>query len=131
MKKNKMLYISKDNTTILKKTLKKAGYYIVEIPGNEIHNEKEFLTFMEQSFKLPDSAGWDSYADWMTDLDWIASRHICIVINDYKRFLEFDTKSKKVAMSIFKADILPFWEREVLDTMVGGKTKSFMVYMVV
>lgn len=33
-------------------------------------------------------------------------------------------------MKYFEEDILPFWEHDVLNCMVGGECKKFMVYLV-
>lgn len=86
---------------------------------------------MVEKFKLPDNNGWDSYADWMTDLGWIPNRHICIIIDDYKQFLKSDPEAKKIAMRIFTNNVLPFWEKDVLRVARNWETRLFKIYMVV
>jgi len=130
MEQNKAQYISKENLLKVEEGKKVEGYYMVNIPGKKIQSKKDFLEFMAQKFKLPDSDGWDSFFDWMRDLSWIPNRKICIIINDYQEFLESDIRAKKYADDLLEW-ILLFWKGEVQTTVVGGKTRTFVVYMVV
>lgn len=125
--------ISRVNTTDileLEKNAKKNECYIVNIQGNNIQTKKSFLELMAEKFLLPDSTGWDSFTDWMTDLSWIDNPCFCIIIKDYTDFLKKDTESKEIVMEIFKENILPFWENGVTQTVVEGKPRSFKVYLV-
>jgi hypothetical protein len=66
----------------------------------------------------------------MKDLSWIPNRRICVIIDDYSSFLRKDSKARKDSIELFKDDILPFWEKDVLKFVVGGKTRVFKVYLV-
>ncbi|KPG72145.1 hypothetical protein AEQ18_02390 [Enterococcus sp. RIT-PI-f] len=85
---------------------------------------------MKKKFELPDSSGWDSYTDWMTDLSWIDNQCFCIVIEDYANFLKNDAEAKKIVIEIFEEDILPYWQKDVMKTVVDGKPRLFNVYLV-
>lgn len=128
--KNEILRIDPTDILILEKKAKKNGCYIINIQGSNIQTKKEFLELMEKEFALPDSAGWDSYTDWMTDLSWIENQCFCIIINEYTNFLKEDDEAKEMVFEIFKEDILPFWENNVMKTIVDGTPRSFNVFLV-
>ncbi|MBC2250452.1 barstar family protein [Listeria cossartiae subsp. cayugensis] len=130
MTKNEILRVNTIDILELEKNAKKNECYIVNIQGNNIQTKKIFLELMAEKFLLPDSIGWDSFTDWMTDLSWIDNPCFCIIIKDYTDFLKKDTESKEIVMEIFKEDILPFWENGVTQTVVEGKPRSFKVYLV-
>ncbi|MBF2675827.1 barstar family protein [Listeria marthii] len=130
MIKNEILRVNTIDILELEKNAKKNECYIVNIQGDNIQTKKSFLELMAEKFLLPDSIGWDSFTDWMTDLSWIDNPCFCIIIKDYTDFLKKDTESKEIVMEIFKEDILPFWENGVTQTVVEGKPRSFKVYLV-
>jgi len=66
--KNKIIHITKQDSNLLRECFDKSNYYIVEINGSEIQSKNDLLQSMKINFKLPDSFGWDSFIDWMTDL---------------------------------------------------------------
>ncbi|EAC2784888.1 barstar family protein [Listeria monocytogenes] len=130
MIKNEILSVNTIDILELEKNAKKNECYIVNIQGGNIQTKKSFLELMTEKFLLPDSTGWDSFTDWMTDLSWIDNPCFCIIIKDYTDFLKKDIESKEIVMEIFKEDILPFWENGVTQTVVEGKPRSFKVYLV-
>jgi hypothetical protein len=131
MTKNEVLYVKQSEIFGLEQKLRESNCYIVKIQGNNIQTKEEFLEFMEEKFMLPDSLGWDSFTDWMTDLSWINNLCFCIIVNDYTDFLKKDDASKKIVLDIFEEEILPFWEKEVTKISVAGKPRSFKVYLVI
>ncbi|MBC2000707.1 barstar family protein [Listeria marthii] len=130
MIKNEILRVNTIDILELEKNAKKNECYIVNIQGDNIQTKKSFLELMAEKFLLPDSIGWDSFTDWMTDLSWLDNPCFCIIIKDYTDFLKKDTESKEIVMEIFKEDILPFWENGITQTVVEGKPCSFKVYLV-
>ncbi|MBC1340066.1 barstar family protein [Listeria welshimeri] len=130
MLKNEILRVNTTDILELEKNAKTNECYIVNIQGDNIQTKKSFLGLMSEKFLLPDSTGWDSFTDWMTDLSWIDNPCFCIIIRDYTDFLKKDIESKEIVMEIFKEDILPFWENDVTQTVFEGKTRSFKVYLV-
>lgn len=130
MTNNVISYINRMEVKKLKIQLKTVDCYTVEVPGTKIQTKRSFLDFMGEKFAMPDYQGWDAYADWMTDLSWIPNQQICVIIDDYGSFLRKDPRARKDSMEIFKDDILPFWEKDVLKFVVGGKTRVFNVYLV-
>lgn len=130
MVKNEILHVNKNDIFYLEKESSRENCFTVKIQGKDIQTKEAFLKFMEKQFMLPDSSGWDSFTDWMTDLSWIDRSCFCIVINNYRDFLKKDEASKKTVFEIFEEDILPFWEEEVTKISVDGKPRSFKVYLV-
>lgn len=47
------------------------------------------------------------------------------------KFFQHEPELKNEIILDFKEIILPFWQEEVVDIVVGGKEKSFMVYLVI
>lgn len=106
------------------------NYYIFTIDGNKVSTKKEFFDAVEILFSFPTSCKnkVSRFDDWMMDLSWLDSdRGICIVIDNFERFLRDDLEFKDLVMDDFRQDILPFWEETVLTTVKDGKTRKMDV----
>lgn len=106
------------------------NYYIFTIDGNKVSTKKEFFDAVETLFSFPTSCKnkVSRFDDWMMDLSWLDSdRGICIVIDNFERFLRDDLEFKDLVMDDFRQDILPFWEETVLTTVKDGKTRKIDV----
>lgn len=106
------------------------NYYIFTIDGNKVSTKKEFFDAVETLFSFPTSCKnkVSRFDDWMMDLSWLDSdRGICIVIDNFERFLRDDLEFKDLVMDDFRQDILPFWEETVLTTVKDGKTRKMDV----
>ena len=106
------------------------NYYIFTIDGNKVSTKKEFFDAVEILFSFPTSCKnkVSRFDDWMIDLSWLDSdRGICIVIDNFERFLRDDLEFKDLVMDDFRQDILPFWEETVLTTVKDGKTRKMDV----
>lgn len=106
------------------------NYYIFTIDGNKVSTKKEFFDAVETLFSFPTSCKnkVSRFDDWMMDLSWLDSdRGICIVIDNFERFLRDDPEFKDLVMDDFRQDILPFWEETVLTTVKDGKTRKMDV----
>ena len=66
----------------------------------------------------------------MSDLDWIPYNKHILVIKHYTELLSRYPEEKNRFIHYLKDSILPFWEEEVLNCVVEGKTKEFTVYLV-
>lgn len=110
----------------------KKNLHLVEIQGKEIQSWKEYISKIENTFKLPRE--WvntiDGYNDWMRDLEWLEKDEYMLIIYDYKSFLEQDPLLKKIIMDGFDNLILPWWQEEVERCAVDGKAKRFNVYLI-
>lgn len=73
---------------------------------------------------------WSSITDCLTDLSWIKAEEYTFILENYDSFLKGDLSSKDLFLEILKEDILPWWEFDVEKHVVGGKVKSFQVYIV-
>lgn len=130
--KNKVIYIDKSELQNIKKKVNdNDNIFYVEVDGRECSCLKEYLAYISNKLDFPIAAkGYDGYADWMADLSWINSDNIVFVIENYKEFLHCDIEAKKIILDLFERSILPWWEGEVCNYVVGGETKEFLVYLV-
>ena len=125
MIKNKIFYETNIDQKILKDGL------IIKIDGKNIRTKEEFFKEIEIYFSFPRSCegSLDRFLDWMCDLSWIESDKINVIIKNYNLFLDNDRQFKEIVFQCFEEDILPFWEKEVETVVVGGKPKSFNLYL--
>ena len=129
---NGIIYVSEEDMKEVKRNLKQDDKtYIAEIDGEQCPYAKDYLKLISDLLQFPMKAkGLDGYNDWMRDLSWINKDQIIIIINKFLQFLEKDIPSKEAVLEDFSEVILPWWEAEVIDCMVGGKTKKVSVYLV-
>ena len=105
--------------------------YIVDIDGGKILNLSQFLDIMTEKFKFPiPSKSLDSYLDWIRDLSWIDAQEFVLIIRNFSLFLKDDLTTKNEIIDDFKEIILPWWETEVEQCVVGGKAKPFNIYLI-
>lgn len=133
MIENKVEVVSIEDIKAIKKNVTSdAKIFLAEVNGSTIHSWEDFISEMQDKFKFPtpcfDSV--DRYLDWMRDLGWLEYEKYILVINDSKLFLQGKPELKNEIFSDFRNIILPFWQEEVEEVIVGGKAKSFMVYLV-
>ncbi|WP_289142938.1 hypothetical protein [uncultured Brevibacillus sp.] len=133
MIENKVEVVNIEDIKAIKKNVTSdAKIFLAEVNGSTIHSWEDFISEMQDKFKFPtpcfDSV--DRYLDWMRDLGWLEYEKYILVINDSKLFLQGKPELKNEIFSDFKNIILPFWQEEVEEVIVGGKAKSFMVYLV-
>ena len=66
----------------------------------------------------------------MTDLSWVKEDSIILIVANANVFLKEDLQLKNTIIKDFQEYLLPFWDSEVVDTVVGGKKRNFSVYFV-
>lgn len=106
-----------------------SNCFVVNLEGKKIVNKNNLFSVLKKEYDLPDVNGWDSLVDWLTDLSWIDVSNFCLNIHNYSDFLKEEQATKDIFLEVFKEDILPFWEKEVLTTVVNGRIKGFFVYL--
>lgn len=107
-------------------------FYIVVLDGANIRDKVAFFTAMEKNMHFPGTCKnkFSRFDDWMTDLSWISDNQgICIIINNYKKFLSEDSSFKEAIISDFRDHILPFWQETVLRCVKGGKQRRFDIVL--
>lgn len=134
--KNKIYYVSSIEINEIKEKLKEDNMlFVVDIDGGSIQNKEEFLVTLSSLFKFPrpiqlKGAYTDAFLDWMRDLDWLCKNGYALIINNFNNFIKFDQTLKEEIINLFEETILPFWEEEVIHTVVEGEAKPFNVYLV-
>ena len=108
---------------------------IIEIDGTEINSWDDYWNAISKAFsfpKLPDylKPDYHSYYDIMTDLSWLETDNITLFIKRYDCFLKDNRSLKDDIIRDFNDYLLPFWDKEAEKTVVGGKRKSFCVFLV-
>jgi len=131
--RNEICEVHNENIEKIKGELESSSnLHLVELHGKQIQSWEDYIGKMEDAFKLPTQ--WpntiDSYNDWMTDLEWLGRDSYALIIYDYQNFLENDLALKNIVIQDFQELILPWWQGEVEKCVVGGKAKSFNIYLV-
>lgn len=137
--KNKIYHLSSIELIDIKEYLEKEGtFFIGEIDGEKIQKLQDYLDTVKDLFQFPINSlnlgsyklNLNGYNDWMRDLDWLSKEGYVLIIYNFKQFLDHDPISKKKVINGLYKTILPFWEKEVEEVVVGGKVKPFNVYLV-
>lgn len=105
---------------------------VVEIDGKSIQSWHDYISVIQEKFEFPTPCynNMDRYNDWMRDLDWLNKEGFQLVIYNFSSFMQGDPELKQKIITRFSDTILPFWQEEIKHVVVGGKPKSFMVYLV-
>jgi len=131
--KNSLYTVKDGQYDLIKRELLQANdIYTVSINGENIQTWDAFLDVMINEFRLPmgEHKNANAYLDWMRDLEWLDKNGYVLIIENYSKFMKDNSKIKKVIINDFEEIILPFWESEVENVVIGGKKKSFNVYLV-
>lgn len=112
-------------------TLKPEVLRIV-LDGKIIKTMEDFLEIIEKAFIFPNSCNGslDVFMDYIRDFEWLHYDKIDLIIKNQKEFLKADYRYRNILLDLFREDILPYWEAEVLTDTVGGKCKEFCIYMI-
>lgn len=125
-----------------------SKYYFVEIDGKMIQSENDWLYTMAEKFHFPVDDGqkniywfkgafeyprkyfmnWNRFQDWITDLEWLNTDSVILVIYNYKYFMEKYPEAKTYIVNDLE-NTLNFWENAE-KYIVGGQRKDFNVYIV-
>lgn len=130
---NKILYVTKDEANIIKRNaIENENVFFAEIYGDRINTEEDYVKEMSNAFIFPHELpemkiGW--YNDYICDLLWIEHKEIILLIHNFNYMLADDMKTKKNILADFEEIILPWWEKDVVGHMVGGNSKSFLVFI--
>ncbi len=133
--KNGIEIITKEDYEKMKILNSCEDTFYVTIDGERIQSWEDYWNTVSKEFRFPELPKlWKpdnhSYYDFMTDLEWIEKDKFVLEINNYEQFLRNDDALKTQIINNFRNYLLPFWEEEVERTVVGGKRKSFIVYLV-
>ena len=102
----------------------------VVIDGTAIQTKLAFMDQIEKILRFPSGCAgkFSRFEDWIRDLSWFPKeKGVCIWITDYDEFMKEDIRNKGIFEEVFKDDVLPFWETEVVKTVKGGTPREFYV----
>ncbi len=114
--------------------MQKENVFFAELDGRSIQTEADYVREMELVMNCPYEKsdmylklGW--YHDWICELLWLGEKDVVLLLRGYDFMLRNNEKTKKRIVEDFEEITLPWWEGEVIGHMVGGKPRSFMVYL--
>lgn len=130
--KNCIKTINASKVEIIKTQAKMRNAFVVEIEGSQISNFNEYMYFIEKVLKFPSPCEDipERYEDWIRDLSWFPYSEYTFIVYNYGLFLHENPREKGWFIDGFKNMILPWWEKDVVNHMVGGETKIMNVYLV-
>ncbi|MEZ3427305.1 MAG: hypothetical protein K1W13_07870 [Lachnospiraceae bacterium] len=133
--KNRIVYVNEQEADAVKaEALQKENVFFAELDGRSIQTEADYVREMELVMNCPYEKsdmylklGW--YHDWICELLWLGEKDVVLLLRGYDFMLRNNEKTKKRIVEDFEEITLPWWEGEVIGHMVGGKPRSFMVYL--
>ena len=133
--RNKIIKVTREEYNNIKSKIDLKETCLVEINGRKIPNENSFFDDIEELYNFRTLNGtwgrnWSAFDDLMTDLDWIEYDKHIMAIHSYGLLFSDEPEAKIILMKYLKDSILPFWEEDVLNIVVGGKRKEFTVYLI-
>jgi len=116
----------------IKRVMEGKSAFIAEGDGKEIADLDDYLSAVWGAFKFPrpDNMNFYSYIDWICDLDWLSSNSYVIAILNSDSFMLRSPKERQLVFDSLEDTVLPWWEGEIEQHVVGGKAKPFDVYLV-
>lgn len=132
MIKNLVKNLNISELSKIKAEAKEQNYFIAELDGTQIKLYENYMEKMNEKFNLQLEKPYniDAYLDWMRDLEWLDKEGYILIIKNYSKFLINDKVGREEIMSQFTSIILPFWEKEVINSIAEGYSKFFNVYLI-
>lgn len=133
---NQTICITKEQEKEFIKKYILKNYYIAKIDGSNIQTLNDYMNAIIIAFQFPkdmftNTNSIDAYNDWMRDLTWIDQYDgYILVIENFEQMMSSYPKEKGIILEEFEETIYPFWENEVLHTVVDGKAKGFFVFLI-
>lgn len=111
---------------------KKSKAFIAEINGKDIKTMDDYLSAVWKEFRFPQNGhvNYYAYLDWIRDLDWLSADAFILLIRNFNSFMAQSKKEKELIINSFENTVIPWWESEIEQYQVGGKAKSFKVYLI-
>ena len=125
---NKIIYMDKDSKQLCEQIMAQSNLNLVRINGTDVQTKSDFFQLIEKELHFPGSCNnkFSAFDDWITDLSWYPQESgFCICIEQSDTFLREDEHFRKLLLSDFQEDILPFWEKDVLKYVKDGKPREF------
>lgn len=133
---NQTIYITKGQEEQFFKEYNLKNYYFAKLDGSNIHTLNDYMNAIIIAFQFPknmftNTNSIDAYNDWMRDLTWLEQYDgYILLIENFGKMMSSYPIEKSIIMNEFEETIYPFWEEEVLHTVVDGKAKGFFVLLV-
>lgn len=128
---NKFVFLTKTGFDYLYRNNKLSGKVIV-IEGGEIQSKQELFNVISERLELPEIiSSWSIFDDYLRSYSFFNDVDtINLVFLNFNDMLYSDRATKLDLVESFTECILPFWESEVVYTVVDGQTRKFDVYAI-
>lgn len=137
--KNEIIHASVQEIKKVKEKVKNdKRVFVAELEGQDCLCKEDYMNLIWDIFSFPVlfagiiRKSWDSYYDWFTDLTWLedeGKEEFIIIVYNYDQFLREDLPAKEEFMYGFREVILPWWEDEVVEHVVGGVPRKMTLYL--
>ena len=126
---NKIVQLSETEAkNLISACAQDKNLFLATINMTHTQTWEQFAEALGNAFQLPmRNEGFDGTLDWMQDLDWLNREAYAIILYNYSKLS--NSEVKKLLIEFF-AIITQWWEKDVTQFCVGGKAKSFNVYLV-
>jgi len=130
--RNKIYHITKNEAKEYIKQAEQAESRIVGIDLKGMKSWSEYSYAMEKVLEFPRPvAGMPArFLDWIRDLNWFDNKRYDIFLYNFGKFAAKHFEDAYNIYDEYKRFVLPFWEYEAPNCIVGGETKEFYVYIV-
>lgn len=127
---NKIIKITNRDLNKYKEKFKAA--YIVELDGKKIKNWKDYIKFATELFKIENlEYGYNQHIDNMEDRDYYLNvNSFLLIVHNYDEFMKFRKKDKLLFEEVYREDILPWYDSEIVECRVEGKRIDFNVLLI-
>ena len=127
---NRWIMVNKENLKEGLDLMVRDDLVKMVVDGKRVQTKVSFMEQIEKGLEFPTGCAgkFSRFEDWIRDLSWLPKeKGVCIWITDYEDLLKKDAKSKGIIEEIFKEEVLPFWETEVVKNVKNGKPREFYV----
>lgn len=98
----------------------------VTVDASKIRSYDDFINIIQVELDYPhDCEGMvDRHLDWIRDLGWLPFESYVFTITNSKVLMKRNPKLLEEIVDHFNRIIIPFWDHEVFDVVVGGERKD-------
>ena len=96
-----------------------------------VYDGQKNINWFSGAFEYPRKyfMNWNRFQDWITDLEWLETNSVILIIFNYTDFMVNCSEPQKYIMEDLQ-NTINFWENNAEKYIVCGQRKNFNVYIV-